>query len=100
MMFKDMEKKVQNFVKSRQHPTYWGCALAGEAGEFANMCKKHERDGTLDVEKMRLELADVFIYTVLSARFYDIDLEQAILDKIGIVLNRRKGKASNLDNYI
>lgn len=98
MKFKEIEDKIQAFGKS--HPTYWGCALAGEAGEFANLCKKHERDGTFDIEDIRKELADVFLYTVLSARFYEIDLEDAILEKIKIVKERRKKNNNDLDKYL
>lgn len=74
------------------HPTYWGAALAGEAGEVANITKKLER-GNLSIEgdikeKLGFELADVLIYTILSARIFDIDLKESFLKKLQIVSKR------------
>ena len=71
--------------------TFWGCALAGEVGESCNLIKKFDRDGLYDeddnniIDLLALELADVFIYDVLTARVFDIDLEDAILRKIKIL---------------
>lgn len=70
---------VPNFGKS--HPTYWGCALAGEAGEFANVTKKWERDGA---EKAYLSLLgkgipeDLFAY--LDEEKRTVDYEKTILN--------------------
>lgn len=95
MEFKEIESKIESFGKD--HPTYWGCALAGEAGEVANILKKWERDGG-DVKlaaALAKELADVFLYTVLTAREFQIDLENAILTKINIVRERRQRRKKN-----
>ena len=88
MEFKDIIKKIQNFGKS--DPSYWGCALAGEVGEACNLIKKGVRDN-LDIKKeLAHELADIFIYLELTARFYNINLEKAILEKIDIVNFKRQ----------
>ena len=89
MEFKEIEKLIENFGAG--HPTYWGCALAGEAGEVANILKKWERDGgnVKLAGALAKELADVFLYVVLTAREFNIDLENAILTKIRIVKERR-----------
>lgn len=74
------------------HPTYWGNAIAGEVGELCNLIKKVERDGFPPYDgffqDLDSELADVFIYLVLIARFFNSDLERAILDKIKEVNER------------
>jgi len=84
----ELMKRIKNF--GAQHKSYWGCALAGEVGEACNLIKKHERDGKDIKEELALELADVFIYTVLTARVFDIDLEASIINKIKIVDKRNE----------
>ena len=86
--FKKITAKIQNFGKN--NASYWGCALAGEVGEACNLIKKHERDGKIIQSELQHELADIFIYLELTARYFNIDLEQAIINKIEIVNNRRK----------
>ena len=64
--------------------------LLGEAGEVANTVKKifrgdteiHDKGVMTPIlEALRRELADVIICTDLLAARYDIDLEQAVIDK-------------------
>ncbi len=90
LTFTSIISRVQNFGKN--HLSYWGCALAGEVGELCNLIKKIERDDIpIDLEKIRLELADIFIYVAIMSRdVFKIDLEQAILDKLQIVKKRRE----------
>ena len=40
-------------------------------------------------EDIAKELADIFIYTSLTADYFGIDLERAIMEKIEIVKERR-----------
>lgn len=106
MDFKEITSRIINF--GRDSPTYWGCALAGEVGEACNLIKKYARGdfdnedgkiiGKLDKFKYDLgkELADIFNYLELVARYFKIDLEGAILNKIDEVLERReKGLIAN-----
>lgn len=73
----------------------WAGAMCGEAGEAANVAKKLRRveleiDGNAAseralvpselVEKLGRECADVFLYLVLLAARYDIDLTAAIVE--------------------
>lgn len=68
----------------------WACAMAGEAGEACNVVKKlrrietgqrsSESSGELWL-KLRYELADTILYTLLLANHYAIDLPSAIVDK-------------------
>ena len=88
MELKEIIEKIENFGVSTA--SYWGCALAGEVGELCNLIKKLERDGAYDEQKFKYEIADIFIYTALVAQFFEIDLEQAIIEKIKIVKERRK----------
>lgn len=73
----------------------WAGAMCGEAGEAANVAKKLRRvelaiDGNAASEralvpaelrdKLASECADVFLYLVLLAARYDIDLTPAIVN--------------------
>lgn len=92
MELKEILEKIENF--GCDHPSYWGCAIAGEVGELCNIIKKHERDGISAkiFEDVTEEIADVFIYTVLIARYYNIDFEKSILDKLDKIALRRANK--------
>ena len=85
--FKEILDKIENY--SSTHPSYWGCALAGEVGEACNLIKKHERDNKDIKKELSFELADCFNYLVLIAKFYDINLEAAIFEKLEILKERR-----------
>ena len=87
MELKDIIKRIDNF--GCEHASYWGCAIAGEVGEACNLIKKYERDGEKIKLELELELADIFIYTVLIAQYFDIDLEFAILKKLRILKDRK-----------
>lgn len=79
----------------------WAGAMAGEAGEAANVAKKilrRERGiaGQLntpeameaDIKQLGDELADVFHYLVLLAARYNIPLDAHIIDKFNVVSTR------------
>ena len=93
MEFRDIIKQIKNFGKPSD--LYWSNALAGEVGEFCNLIKKFNRgdiktDFDLSIFNTDIsnELADIFIYLVLNARFHFIDLESAIIRKIKIIDKR------------
>jgi NTP pyrophosphatase (non-canonical NTP hydrolase) len=94
--FAEIEEKIENFGRATLE--YWVIALGGEVGEMLNNTKKFLRDSSnlkVDFDKFvantKEELADVFLYLVLLARFMGVDLEQAILEKIAEVKERRHG---------
>ena len=91
MEFKLIEQQIENFGKDPL--LYWSNALAGEVGELCNLVKKWERDGASTElwKKMGLELADIFIYSVLFARKMDMNFEEFIDIKLQIIKNRRQG---------
>ena len=97
MEFQDIIKKIQSFGKS--YPSYWGCAIAGEVGEACNLIKKLERDGKDINSELAYELADIFIYTELIARYFGIDLEEAVKCKINIVNNKKKTNMKDALNW-
>jgi len=62
---------------------YLVVALTGEIGEFANLVKKLRREYMhMGIEKneyvsrLREELTDIFIYTLIAANLLDMDLEE------------------------
>jgi|GEM_PF-5751439 len=69
---------------------YFSNALCGESGELANLVKKIVRDKiyrNLEInfeeykEKIKEEIADVFIYIINLSVLLNIDLEKAFLRK-------------------
>jgi len=84
MDFEEIEDMIKNTAGVKP-ASYWGNALAGEVGEACNLIKKFERDGKKITDDLSLELADVFLYCVLTARVFGIDFQKAILRKIGIL---------------
>ncbi len=73
----------------------WAGAMCGEAGETANVAKKLRRielaidgnarsDRQLDeaelLLQLRKELADTFLYSVLLAEYYGVDMANAIAE--------------------
>jgi NTP pyrophosphatase (non-canonical NTP hydrolase) len=93
MKFKEIIKLIPNFGPDR-NALYWGCCLAGEVGELLNLIKKQETlinyrpDKDISTKQIADELADIFVYTALFAQYFKIDLEDAILEKLDIVLKR------------
>lgn len=67
--------------KQFHNPKDLALALSIEAGELleAFLWKSPEE---ADVEKVREELADVFAYGLLLAEYYELDVQQIVLDKI------------------
>lgn len=68
-------------------------ALAGEAGELANLAKKEWRDGVSRTAEIRLEAADVFIYLERLAKVYGFDLGDAVAEKRRLNLQRWGNRA-------
>lgn len=63
-----------------------GLGITGEAGEVADMIKKHVRQGhALDKERLAKELGDVAWYLALGCRVLNVPMEvvlQANIDKL------------------
>lgn len=74
---------------SRELP-YCALALAGEAGELANLVKKNIRDGgSLDEDAVILELGDVMWYATAIALNLGVDLEYVFRQNVAKLRARR-----------
>lgn len=74
-------------------------ALAGEAGELANVIKKQWRDGGVMGEyydDLAGEIADVLSYTFILAKSLDIDPIEAMEAKFEVVNQRIAERASSI----
>lgn len=70
-------------------PLEWAGAMAGEAGEASNLCKKMRRGEKVPTEALAEELADVIIYADLLAARQGINLGKAVRDKFNKVSRQR-----------
>lgn len=65
------------FSESREALAVWALGVAGEAGEVAELVKKHLGHGhALEREKVRKELGDVLWYVAVLAAELDISLSE------------------------
>ena len=90
----DIKLKLQEFVQERDwsqfhSPKNLAMALSVEVSEILEelqwLTEEQSRNLPKEkVEKIRLEMADVFIYLIMLADKYDIDLIKAAEDKIKI----------------
>ena len=56
---------------------YCALGLTGEAGEVAEMIKKHlSGSKPIDIEKLKKELGDVLWYIACSADYFDLDMDE------------------------
>lgn len=63
--------------KRQQRLACFGLGVAGEAGEVADLIKKHVGHGhELNVEKLRLELGDVLWYVAALAQVIGVSLSE------------------------
>lgn len=76
-----------------QHLAGFALGLAGEAGEFVDLIKKHLfHDHPLDTEKARLELGDVLWYVAACAQQLGLTLDQIATDNHDKRRRRYPGK--------
>lgn len=86
--------KFRSEICSELHPAFFRydddvhfltLALCGEVGELANFIKKGWRDGIVDSEEIRDEIADIRIYLELIAKCFDVEgekLDERVKDKM------------------
>jgi NTP pyrophosphatase (non-canonical NTP hydrolase) len=72
-------------------------ALAGKVGEACNLVKKQWRDGFTQerVEKLKTELADVYIYLRILESFYGLDVHACAQEKMKLVESRPYANPEN-----
>lgn len=95
MDIKELTERMHNFVRSKgwykadskrpQTPRNLSISLALEAAEILEHFQWNE---AFDKEELSEELADVALYLLQLASIAEIDLEQAILDKLKLNASR------------
>lgn len=72
-------------------PAFFALELAGECGELANLEKKAWRIGKVaNAEALNEEAADVFISLINYCNSREIDLENAVKQKLHAIEQRRQ----------
>ena len=111
MSLPELKKRLADFAAARDwdqfhSPKNLSMGLAAEAAElleiFQWLTEEQSRDITADDREMqhvREEIADVFIYLVRLADKLDVDIEKAVLEKITLNESRypvelSKGKST------
>lgn len=84
--FKEHMEVCPDWAPPDPRGTFLSLAMAGEAGELANMFKKEWRDGAgiVPVEKITAELFDIGAYAFMLSFHLNVDfvagVEKALLD--------------------
>jgi NTP pyrophosphatase (non-canonical NTP hydrolase) len=73
---------------SEEQERFYALAIAGEAGELANLYKKQWRGDEIKHDDVVQELADIRIYLEHLARVLHVDLDEACEVKLAIVQGR------------
>ena len=91
-----IKNELRKFAKEREweqfhSPKNLAMALSGEVGELSEIFQwlteeqsYKENISDEDLEKVREEVADILLYIIRLSDKLDIDLEQAVLDKLEI----------------
>lgn len=77
---------------SLQDKVFLGLALAGEAGELANVIKKMWRDGvTPELEqKAKMEIADNLLYLLHLCDAFEVAPDEICIEKLDELYNKRR----------
>jgi len=85
----DLFDKYQKNCFTERPPEFFCLELNGEAGELANLEKKKWKGKSVEHEKFSDEAADVFIALMNYCNARGINLEQAVINKLDIIEERR-----------
>lgn len=97
MEFEEIFDKIQIFEEENGN-LYWGNYLAEEVGKICRLFRD-QHNNEINIKKdLKYELADLLNYIVLIAKYNDIDLEKAILEKIENVKENRNEEVKNHGN--
>ena len=92
--FQEIKDKVKEFVRERDweqfhHPKEVAISLSLEAAELLELFQWQEKQDLEDLKndkelmkKLREELADIFAYAITVANSTDIDISEAIIEKL------------------
>ncbi|HRP01430.1 MAG TPA: hypothetical protein PLE30_02170 [Candidatus Kapabacteria bacterium] len=89
-LFQDYQDKYFT-VRSAE---FFCLELNGEAGELANLEKKLWKGRDIDITLVADEAADVFIALMNYCNARGINLEEAVINKLNIIENKRAGLES------
>ncbi len=99
MTIKDLQEHIKkiDFNPDKKHEVV--LKLFEEVGELSVEMRKEHQDGLSDVRKQEIkyELYDVLHYVTHIANIYDIDLEDAIIEKDKINEARYDDRRNNDD---
>lgn len=90
--FYDYQEWAETTVGPDANPLMIALGVGGEAGEVLEIIKKGNRPGrTVDVDHLSEEIGDVLWYLANLATYYDLDLEEIVLQNME-KLEERYGK--------
>ena len=94
MNIKEIQKKLRKFAKERDweqfhSPKNLAMALSGEVGELAEIFQwlseeESKKLSDKDLQLAKEEIADIFIYLLRLSTKLNIDLEEAVNEKLEI----------------
>jgi dCTP diphosphatase len=112
-----LRQKVENFVQERDwtkyhHPKELAISITLEAAELLELFQWKEKEDLSQlkknpelIQKMKEELADIMIYCINLANRTDIDISEAILEKLSkneekYPISLVKGKSNKYSDYV
>jgi len=101
MNIKEIQDKLAKFAEERDwdqfhSPKNLVMALTSEVGELNELFQwlTEEKSNNVDNNEVRQEIADIFIYLLRLADKLDIDIEEAVREKIEINANKYPAELS------
>ena len=95
MNIKEIQNKLEKFAEDRDwnqfhSPKNLVMALTSEVGELNDLFQwlTEDQSNNVDKDEIRQEIADIFIYLLRLSDKLDINLEEAIKEKIEINANK------------
>tara|TARA_B100001758_G_C18173210_1_gene485431 strand:+ start:95 stop:430 length:336 start_codon:yes stop_codon:yes gene_type:complete len=95
MNIKEIQNKLEKFAEDRDwnqfhSPKNLVMALTSEVGELNDLFQwlTEEQSNNVDKDEIQQEIADIFIYLLRLSDKLDINLEEAIKEKIEINANK------------
>lgn len=80
-------------------PEFFCLELCGEVGELANLQKKRWKGKTIDERELADEAADVFIALMNYANAANIDVADAVIEKLQRIEDKRKKLEEQGEDY-
>lgn len=97
-----IQEKFDAYQKNcfnQRSPEFFCLELNGEAGELANIEKKHWKGKNIEFYKFEDEAADVFIALMNYCNARGVNLEKAVIDKLTKIEVKRQNLNKNNQEY-